>query len=133
MTTAQTDLTGITAVWDAATKIPSTDNSYTGCGSAAFGAGTGGCRTIFTHTQAGAVPPRVVIDQTAASNSTLLGLFNTNGGTLSHSYLQSVASIVEVVRQLRHEAPANQVKDAEVGLVSGMGPGDNCVLLLGRG
>jgi acetyl-CoA acetyltransferase len=58
---------------------------------------------------------------------------NTHGGMLSHSYLMSVPHIVEAVRQLRHEAPANQVEGAEVALVSGMGPGDNCVLLLGRG
>jgi acetyl-CoA acetyltransferase len=58
---------------------------------------------------------------------------NTNGGQLSHSYLMSVPHIIEAVRQLRHEAPANQVEGAEVALVSGMGPGDNGVLILGRG
>ena len=58
---------------------------------------------------------------------------NTHGGQLSHSYLMSVPHIIEAVRQLRHEAPANQVDGAEVALVSGMGPGDNGVLILGRG
>ena len=58
---------------------------------------------------------------------------NTHGGQLSHSYLMSVPHIIEAVRQLRHEAPANQVEGAGIALVSGMGPGDNGVLILGRG
>jgi acetyl-CoA acetyltransferase len=58
---------------------------------------------------------------------------NTSGGTLAHSYLMSMPNIIDAVRQLRHEAPANQVEGAQVALVSGMGPGDNCVLILGRG
>jgi acetyl-CoA acetyltransferase len=57
---------------------------------------------------------------------------NTNGGQLSHSYLMSVTHIIEAVRQLRGEAPANQVEGAERALVSGIGPGDCGVLVLGR-
>ncbi len=57
---------------------------------------------------------------------------NTHGGQLSHGYMMSVTHIIEAVRQLRHEAPANQVAGARVGLVSGLGPGDCGVLLLGR-
>lgn len=58
---------------------------------------------------------------------------NTHGGQLAHSYLMSVPHIIEAVLQLRGEAPANQVDGAELALVSGMGPGDNGVLILARG
>jgi acetyl-CoA acetyltransferase len=58
---------------------------------------------------------------------------NTHGGQLSHGYLMSVPHVIEAVRQLRHEAPANQVADAELALVSGMGPTDSAVLILERG
>jgi acetyl-CoA acetyltransferase len=57
---------------------------------------------------------------------------NTHGGQLSHGYMMSVTHIVEAVRQLRREAPANPVNGASIGLVSGLGPGDCGVLLLGR-
>jgi acetyl-CoA acetyltransferase len=57
---------------------------------------------------------------------------NTHGGQLSHGYLFSLTHLTEAVRQLRGTAPANQVEGAETALVSGLGPGDSAVLLLGR-
>jgi acetyl-CoA acetyltransferase len=58
---------------------------------------------------------------------------NTSGGQLSHSYMMSVTHIIETVRQLRGQAaPANQVANAERALVSGIGPGDCGVLILGK-
>ena len=44
--------------------------------------------------------------------------YNTHGGLLSHAYVLGIAHVVEVVRQLRHEA-ACQVPDAEVGVYGG--------------
>jgi hypothetical protein len=40
--------------------------------------------------------------------------------------------VTEAVRQLRHEAGAAQVPDAEIGLVTGLSMPDFGVLLLGR-
>lgn len=57
---------------------------------------------------------------------------NTHGGLLAHSYLLGAEHVVEAVRQVRGEAGAAQVKDAEVGLVSGLSVPDYGVLLLGR-
>ncbi len=57
---------------------------------------------------------------------------NTHGGLLAHSYLLGAEHVVEAVRQLRGEAGGAQVKDAEVGLVSGLSVPDYGVLVLGR-
>jgi acetyl-CoA acetyltransferase len=57
---------------------------------------------------------------------------NTHGGLLSHSYLLGVEHVVEAVRQLRGQAGAGQVKNAEIGLVGGLSNPDYGVLLLGR-
>lgn len=57
---------------------------------------------------------------------------NTHGGLLAHSYLLGAEHVVEAVRQLRGEAGDAQVKDAEVGLVTGLSVPDYGVLVLGR-
>ena len=57
---------------------------------------------------------------------------NTHGGLLAHSYLLGVEHVLEAVRQVRGEADAAQVKDAEVGLVGGLSNPDYGALLLGR-
>jgi acetyl-CoA acetyltransferase len=44
--------------------------------------------------------------------------YNTHGGLLSHAYVLGISHVVEVVRQLRHEA-ACQVPRAEVGVYGG--------------
>ena len=57
---------------------------------------------------------------------------NTHGGLLSHSYLLGVEHVLEAVRQLRRDAGAAQVKDADIGLVGLWSTPDYGVLLLGR-
>ncbi len=90
VTTTQQDLSSLTTIFDAATALPATTNSYAGCGADAFGAGSGNCRTIFTHTAAGLRPARVVLDSAQAANATLLAAFNINGGTITVAKLPTL-------------------------------------------
>jgi acetyl-CoA acetyltransferase len=43
---------------------------------------------------------------------------NTGGGNLSGSYMQGWSQVANVVRQLRHEAGAQQVADARIAMTS---------------
>jgi acetyl-CoA acetyltransferase len=57
--------------------------------------------------------------------------YNTHGGMLSHAYVLGIAHVVEIVRQLRHEAAA-QVPDATVGVYGGYTGPQASTLILGR-
>lgn len=46
---------------------------------------------------------------------------NPQGGLLSEGYVHGLNNVVEAVRQLRGEAPANQLRDPEVALCTGFG------------
>jgi acetyl-CoA acetyltransferase len=66
----------------------------------------------------GFTPPGTGLDFCRDGQMTVGGRIptNTEGGNLSYAYMQGWSQVAECVRQLRHEAPANQVPGAGTSL-----------------